>query len=175
MFKQLNPREKLVIAMGLATLAVILFIYGCVLPLIESRERSAQQVAAMGRDLQEMRAYRNEYKQLQAENLRTAAILKKRPADFSLFSYLDQLAGNTGIKTKIIYMKPSTVKDTEEKNNRSRVEIKLDEVTLEQISRFLYRVETSPHLISVPRLSIKQKQKESGFLEAVLQVETLAT
>ena len=70
-------------------------------------------------------------------------------------------------------MKPSTVKDAEKKNNRSRVEIKLDEVTMEQISRFLYRIETSPNLISVPRLSIKQKQQESGFLETVLQVETL--
>ena len=175
MFKQLNPREKRVIGMGVATLAVILFVYGGFLPLIEGRARSAQQTAAMERELHEMQSYHDEFNQLQAENRRTAAILKKRPAYFSLFSYLDQLAGNTGIKTKIIYMKPSTVKDTEEKNNRSRVEIKLNEVTLEQISRFLYRIETSPHLISVPRLSIKQKQQESGFLEAVLQVETLAT
>jgi hypothetical protein len=33
----------------------------------------------------------------------------------------------------------------------------------------------SPHLISVPRLSIKQKQQENGFLETVIQVETLET
>ncbi len=173
MLKQLNSREKLVIGMGLVTLAVIGFVYGGVLPLMESLERSVQQVAAMEREINEMQAYRSEYNQLQAENLRTATILKKRPADFSLFSYLDQLAGNAGIKSKIIYMKPSTVKDAEKKNNRSRVEIKLDEVTMEQISRFLYRIETSPNLISVPRLSIKQKQQESGFLETVLQVETL--
>jgi general secretion pathway protein M len=175
MLKQLNSREKLVIGLGVAALALILFVYGCVLPLLERRERSAQKALAMESELQEMQAYREEYHQLQAENLRTADILKKRPADFSLFSFLDQLAGNTGIKTKIIYMKPSTVKDAEKNTNRTRVEIKLDEVTLEQISRFLYRIETAPHLINVPRLSIKQKQQESGFLETVLQVETLGT
>ena len=175
MLKQLNPREKLIIGMGLTTLAVILFIYACVFPLLEGRERSIHQVAVMEKELSDMRAYRNEYRQLQAAKRRTTDILKKRPADFSLFSYLDQLAGSTGLKTKIIYMKPSTVKNAEEKNTRSRVEIKLDEVTLEQISRFLYRIETSPHLINVPRLSIKQKQNESGFLETVLQVETLVS
>ncbi len=173
MLKQLNPREKLVIAMGLVTLALTGVVYGGVLPLMESLERSALQVATLEKEISEMQVYRDEYTQLQAQNLRMAAILKKRPADFSLFSYLDQLAGNTGIKTKIIYMKPSTVKDAEKKNSRSRVEIKLDDVTLEQIGRFVYRIETSPHLISVPRLSIKQKQQESGFLETVLQVETL--
>ncbi len=175
MLKQLNPREKLIIGMGLTTLAVILFVYACVFPLLEGRERSIHQVAAMEEELSDMRAYRNEYRQLQAAKRRTTDILNKRPADFSLFSYLDQLAGSTGLKTKIIYMKPSTVKNAEEKNTRSRVEIKLDEVTLEQISRFLYRIETSPHLINVPRLSIKQKQNESGFLETVLQVETLVS
>lgn len=175
MLKQLNPREKLVIGMGLVALTVILLVYACVLPLLERRERSAQRIVGLERELAEMQVYRDEYHQLRAETVRMAEILKKRPAGFSLFSFLDQLAGNTGIKTKIVYMKPSNVKDLEKQSNRSRVEIKLDEVTLEQISRFLYRIETSPHLISVPRLSIKQKQQSSGFLETVLQVETPIT
>jgi general secretion pathway protein M len=175
MLKQLNPREKLMISAGVGALAVILVVYAGVLPLIEHRERSRRQAVSKEKELLEMMAYRDEYDQLKAENLRTAAILKKRPANFSLFSFLDQLAGSAGIKSKIIYMKPSTVTDAEKQSNRARVEIKLDEVNLEQISRFLYRIETSPHLISVPRLSIKQKKQASGFLETVLQVETLGT
>ncbi|MGD9250120.1 MAG: type II secretion system protein GspM [Desulfobacterales bacterium] len=172
MLKQLNPREKMVIGLGAAALVAMLLVYAGVLPLIERRDASAQQIVALERELKEMQAFRKEYDQLRAETRRTADILNKRPSDFSLFSFLDQLAGSIGIKAKIIYMKPSSVKDQEKKSNRSRVEIKLDEVTLEQISRFLYRIETSPHLISVPRLSIKQKQQTSGFLETVLQVET---
>ncbi len=175
MLKQLNSREKLFIGMGGGALAVILLVYAGVLPLLERRERGVQRIVALERELTEMQVYRAEYNQLQAETRRTAGLLKKRPADFSLFSFLDQLAGSTGIKSKIDYMKPSNVKDLEKKSNRSRVEIKLNEVTLEQVSRFLYRIETSPHLISVPRLSVKQKQQASGFLEAVLQVETPET
>ena len=175
MLKQLHPREKMIIGMGLAALTVILFVYWCIFPLLDRRERSERQAITREKELREMIAYQNEYNLFQKENRRTAAMLKKRPTDFSLFSFLDQLAGNTGIKTKIVYMRPSTVKDPEKKFNLARVEIKLDEVSLDQISRFLYRIETSPHLIKVPRLSIKQKKQESGFLEAVLQVETLGT
>ncbi len=173
--KQLNSREKRVIGLGAACLAAIILVYGCVLPLLERRDRSAQRAVAMENELKDMHRLRVEYNRLQADNQRTAAILKNRPADFSLFSFLDQLAGSSGIKAKIVYMKPSTVKDTDKASDRSRVEIKLNEVTLEQISRFLFRIETSPHLISVPRLSINQKQQASGFLETVLQVETLGT
>ncbi len=173
--KQLSPRERLTVGMGAVCLASLFLVYACLLPLLERRERSAQRLVAMESELKAMRTHKAEYSRLQAENRRTAAILKKRPAGFSLFSFLDQLAGNTGIKAKIVYMKPSTVKAAEKASNRSRVEIKLKDVTLEQISRFLFRIETSPHLISVPRLSIKQKQTGSGFLETVLQVETLDT
>ncbi len=175
MLKQLNKREKLVITAGAAALAGLLLIYGCILPLIELREKAMRQAVAAEIELQEMMAYREEYRQLEAENLKTAEMLKKRPANFSLFSFLDQLAGSTGIKNKIIYMKPSTVADSEKRSNRSRVEIKLDDVNLEQISRLLYRIETSPHLINVPRLSIKQKKQAGGLLETVLQVETVET
>lgn len=175
MLKQLHPREKLVIGLGLAALAVMLFIYWCIFPLLDRRARSELQALTREKELREMIAYQIEYDQLQEENRRTAATLQKRPAGFSLFSFLDQLAGNTGIKSKIAYMKPSSVKDPDKKFSLSRVEIKLEEVTLDQVSRFLYRIETSPHLITVPRLSIMQKNQESGFLEAVLQVETLET
>lgn len=175
MLQKLHPREKLIIAMGLVVLAIGIFLYGVLFPLLDRRERSERRVLSREKELREMRGYQNEYAQLQMENHRTAVLLEKRPADFSLFSFLDQLAGTTGIKRNIVYMKPSSVQDTEKRFNLSRVEIKLEEVTLDQISRFLHQIETSPHLIKVPRLSIKQAKQESGFLEAILQVETLDT
>jgi general secretion pathway protein M len=173
MLKHLNPREKLILAMGLAAMVVALFVYWAVFPLLDRRERSERQALAREKELREMVAYQNEYEQQQKEQLLTADILAKRTADFSLFSFLDQLAGTTGIKKNIVYMKPSSIRDAENQYSLSRVEIKLDEVNLDQVSRFLYRIETSPNLIVVPRLSIKQTKQEGGFLEAVLQVETL--
>jgi len=173
MLKKLHPRERFLIVLGVTGLAMILFLYWGLFPLLDRRERSERQVLARQKELHEMLAYQQEYQQLQRKNRLTAAKLEKRPADFSLFSFLDQLAGAAGIKKHVVYMKPSTIEDGAIDRNRSRVEIKFEEVTLEQVGGFLQRVETSPNLIEVPRLSIKQLQQESGFLEAVLQVETL--
>ncbi len=173
MLKQLHPREKVILTLGLAAMAITLFAYWVVFPLMDRRERSERQAVVREKELREMAAYQKEYEQIQKESRHTATLLAKRAPDFSLFSFLDQLAGTTGIKKKIVYMKPSSVRDPEKQYNLSRVEIKLDDVNLDQISRFLYRIETSPHLINVPRLSIKQTKQEGGFLEAVLQVETL--
>jgi general secretion pathway protein M len=175
MLSQVHPREKLIIAIGLAALAMSLFLYWGLFPLLDRRERSARQALARENELREILAYQAQYETLQDENKRMTALLARRPADFSLFSFLDQLAGATGIKQNIVYMKPSTTQDADRSYRLSRVEIKLDQVNLDQVSRFLYRIETSPHMIRVPRLSIKQTQQGSGFLEAVLQVETLET
>jgi general secretion pathway protein M len=175
MLSKLQPREKLIIAAGLAALAIMLFVYWGIFPLLDHRERSARRALARENDLKEMIAYKDQYETLQRENRRTATLLDQRPKDFSLFSFLDQLAGATGIKQNIVYMKPSSVQEDDKPYRISRVEIKLDQVTMEQVSRFLYRIETSPYLIQVPRLSIKQNQQESAFLETVLQVETLET
>ena len=173
MLKKLHPREKFILLLGVTGLAVILLLYWGLFPLLDRRERSERQALAREKELREMLVYQNEHKQIQMKSRMTAAKIAKRPADFSLFSFLDKLAGTTGIKKNIVYMKPSTVQDDDEGYNLSRVEIKFEEVTLEQVSRFLQRIETSSHLIEVPRLSIKQTKQESGLLEAVLQVDTL--
>ena len=173
MLKKLHPREQFIIVLGVIGLAIILFLYWGIFPLLDRRERSERQVLAREKELREMLAYQQEYQQLQSKLRLTTAQLEKRPGDFSLFSFLDQLAGTAGIKKNVVYMKPSTIGDGEKDLNRSRVEIKFAEITLEQVSRFLQRVETSPNLVEVPRLSIKQLNQEHGFLEAVLQVETL--
>ena len=55
----------------------------------------------------------------------------------------------------------------------SLVEMKLQGVNLEQLSGYLYRIETSPNMVAVKRLSVTKTGKAAEMLTAVLQVETL--
>jgi hypothetical protein len=64
------------------------------------------------------------------------------------------------------------VEESDAAGKRSRVEMKMREVTLDQVSRFLFHVETSPNMITISRLSISRKDKGGGLLETVFQVET---
>jgi general secretion pathway protein M len=173
MLKHLSEREKYAIVFGMACLVFFLFLHWAVFPVVEQRKRTARQVAVKLSEIVEMQRLQSEYRQIQSAFEKNRTQLQKRSPQFSLFSYLDELAGQTGLKKKIVYMKPTTVDEMNSKSKLSRVEIKIQEVTLDQVSRFLYSVESSPNMISVPRLSITRKNQGSGLLEAVFQVETL--
>ena len=78
----------------------------------------------------------------------------KRQQNFSPFSRLEELAGQTGIRSKIQYMKPivSTPSDAYEEES---VEIKMEGITLEQFIQYLYQIENSPQFMKIKRLHIK--------------------
>ena len=52
------------------------------------------------------------------------------------------------------------------------VEIKLEAITLKQLVDYLYRVELPESAICIKRISIKENKRESGYIDAVLQVVT---
>ena len=67
---------------------------------------------------------------------------------------------------------------TDQKNSAfklSRVEMKLEAVTLEQLATFLHGVESSKNMVSVSKLSITRRDQKEGLLDAILQVDTLET
>ncbi|MDO8945245.1 MAG: hypothetical protein Q7U75_18840, partial [Desulfobacterales bacterium] len=76
---------------------------------------------------------------------------------------------------RVSYMRPTK---TEQKNSTlklSRVEMKLEAVTLEQLATFLNAVESSRNMVSVSKLSITRRDQKEGLLDAILQVETQET
>ena len=66
-----------------------------------------------------------------------------------VFSFLDQLAGQSRIKERVNYMRPSKIEQKNSPLKLSRVEMKLEAVTLEQLANFLYGVETSRNMAVV--------------------------
>jgi len=88
---------------------------------------------------------------------------------------MDRLAGQTGIKQHVSYMKPSTTVNDETGATLSRVEMELKEISLEALTKYLYNVETSENMVMVKRLSISRTGRENALIDAVLQAETIET
>ncbi len=86
----------------------------------------------------------------------------------------DKLARQTGIKDRIAYMKPSS---SVQKNGPkiSVVEMKLQAITLEQLIKYLYGMETSDKMVTLKRASFLKKGKDQPAIDAILQVETIVT
>ena len=168
----LNKREKIAVTGAAVFLALFTITQFIVIPVYEKRETLMQQVSVKKDTLLDMKILRSEYLIMKEKLDASQQGLKKRPANFTLFSFLDRLAGDTGLKDHIAYMKPSTSIKEESGLKISRVELKLQEVTLKDLTAYLFKVETSKNMVIVKRLSITKTGKDTGLVSAVLQVET---
>ena len=98
-------------------------------------------------------------------------VLAGRKTGFTLFSFLENAAGEARVKDHIKYMKPSTAKGSES-YRESLVELRLESLTLKDLMGYLYLIEKPEDLIIIKRISIKGDKEKSGYLDAVLQVMT---
>lgn len=97
--------------------------------------------------------------------------LNRRKQGFTLFSFLEEAAGLTGVKGNIKYMKPSESRGSGE-YPESQVEMKLDGITLKQLVDFLRRVESPENVVTVRRITVQEAKVTSGYLDVTLQVLT---
>lgn len=165
---RLAKRERLLLIGGIALLLFLIFFQ--LLSSGHKRMRTLERVnRKLEKDLEEMYRLQNRYLILEERLKSFDERMVARPADFTLFSHLENLASQTGVKEKIDYLKPSE-RVVGERCRRSLVRVKLKGVTLEQLTRYLYSIESSPHSLEVRRLHITPKR---GFLNVTFEVSTL--
>ena len=100
MIKNLNRRERYALYLGITVVCGFLLIAFVVSPPIEKRKRLANILEAKTRSLQEIQALKTEYDALSGQALLTRRRFADREKNFTLFSFLDRLAGDTGLKNQ---------------------------------------------------------------------------
>jgi general secretion pathway protein M len=169
---KLTRREKYAIFAASGFICLFVVIRFIVFPLMDKRERLERMLQDKQHRLGEIVALKSEYDALRKEAELTEERLANRKADFSLFSFLDKLAGQTGVKGHIAYMKPSQSDQEGGRFKTSLVEMKLEAVTIDQLISYLYAVEMSENMVRIQRIAISKTGKQEQFINAVLQVET---
>ncbi|UCD89891.1 MAG: hypothetical protein JSW04_00160 [Desulfobacterales bacterium] len=172
MAKKLTRREKYSICAALGAIGLFVLIQFVVFPHLDKRKRLERAVQVKMGILEEMVALKSEYDAIQKRSDQSSIRFSKREKDFTLFSFLDKLSGRVGIKENITYMKPSTTVQKDSPYKISQVEMKLQGLTLQELTTYLHMVETSRNMVYINKLSILKTGKEKGLVDAVLQVET---
>jgi general secretion pathway protein M len=168
---KLGRREKLVIIAGGVAVVLLLFYRFGLSPAIERLRMLDRLVAIKERDLHQMKTLRETYlaqKRLMEEVNRSLA---QRGQDFAIFSFLEDLANKTGIKNNIMYMKPA-ITTPGELFRESSVEMRLEGIALQQLTRYLYDIERAPQLLRVRRMHIKPRPANPDLLDVTFQVST---
>lgn len=168
----LQPREKWALVGCCGFVLIFLVVQFLIEPFLTARENMTQSLARRERELATIQLLQNEYRQLKEDEGTLMARLQSRPADFTLFTFLDQQAEEAQVKKQISYMKPS-VEEGDGQLNESMVEMKFQGITLDRIVAFLLGIESTENIVFLRRLSIQESSKsESGYLDAVLQIVT---
>lgn len=168
---RLSRRERYAVYAAATFVLLFIIIEFIITPIMERRSRLETAIRQKQAILADMQTMKLEYESLKDENERFKRNFSDRPRGFTLFSFLDQLAGEAGIKDSIAYMKPSKSRPKNSPYNLSMVELKLQEISIKQLTPYLYMVETSKNMVFIRRISITKTGKE-GMIDAILQVET---
>jgi len=173
MLRKLTKRERVAIYGLSGVVCLFIVIRFIVFPSIDKRDRLKRVLQVKAESLEEMIALKAEYSALNQRANLSRMHLENRDKDFTLFSFLDRLTGVAGIKERVTYMKPSTSVQKDSPYKISQVEMKLQSLTLEQLTTYLHMIETSTNMVYVKRLSILKTGNQEGFIDAVLQVEAV--
>ncbi|HUU39448.1 MAG TPA: hypothetical protein VMW42_00760 [Desulfatiglandales bacterium] len=167
----LAKREKYLVSAAVIFIGTFLLIQFIILPFFESRRRLLRGIDSKEEGLKEIARLSSEYRKYQKDSRGIQQMLDSRKEGFTLFSFLDTTAGDAGVKPYIKYMKPSTSTGSG-MYKESLVEMKLEAITLEQLTGYLYRIESPDDIVSIKRISITENKKKYEYLDAVLQVLT---
>lgn len=169
----LNKREKYSVYFAACFIGLIIIIQLIILPFIERGDRLEKSVQTKKNIVEKMKILKSEYMILEEKAEISEEYYAKREPGFTLFSFLDKLANETGVKDNIQYMKPSTSDDKTGQYKISLVEMKIQGITLDQLTKYLYKVETSKNMVSVKRLSISKQDRQETSIDSVLQLESI--
>ena len=172
MARKLTRREKYSIYALSGAICLFVLLQFIIFPSFDKRKNLKRVLQAKTDMLEEMTALKSEYNTIKKRTELSKLRFEKREKGFTLFSFLDKLTGKSGIKNHVIYMKPSTSIQKNSPFKISQVEMKLQGLTLKQLTSYLHMVETSKNMVNIKRLSISKTGKQEGFIDAVMQVET---
>jgi len=169
---RLNRREKLALGIGIGFIGIFIFVKFLIFPFIDTRERLERSLAVHTRNYDEVQQLRAGYLAMKDRAAQSKIRFERRRRGFTLFSFLEELAAQVGIKDRITSMKPTSNKIKDSAYTQSLVDMKLNGISMEQMTQFIYRIETTQNMIHIRRLSLSKKEDDKGLLNVILQVET---
>jgi hypothetical protein len=163
MIKTLNEKERYALAGGAAVLALLLIVFGLVIPYGAADKRLDNRISSRQAQLQEARQLREDYLVLQKQAGQLQRDLTLRETTPPL-TFLEQTAGQFGGRENLVLMRPlpSVVQG---KLRIETTEFKLERLSLEQVLRILQAIEQTSPPMRVDRLHLKQRFDNAAQLD----------
>lgn len=166
---QLSKREKLLAVVSLIFVVSWALFAFAVKPATTRAETLSRVIPEKQNELKELRAKSREYAFLRDNLDDLQARVASQGEEFELLPFLESLIQEVGLAKKVATMKQQLLQ-LEPNYYETIVEIRLENLTLEQLIDFLCRVESSNALAKVKSLHIKKSPTKTDLLESTIEI-----
>ena len=166
---QKDKRALTILLIALGIFVVMQFIF---FPLLAHRKQLERKIESKENGLVEMRTMQEEITRLSRRSTGLEELVAARPADFSLFAFLEEKCAETQVKDNISYMKPSDATG-DGPVQQVMVEMKLKAIRINLLVAFLERIESSKNIVALQRIQVDVNDKEQGTLDVIMKVISL--
>ena len=168
---KLTKREKNIIIIAGILFVVFLISKLVVSPIIERTKLLDRLISQKQQDFNEILSLQTDYQKLKEDVNKIHQKISRRRRNFTIFSYLENLAEQSNIKRNLIYMNPRSV-NLNEIYKESSVEAKFERITLEQLVKYLHTIQNSGELLEIKRIYAKRRFDKHYLLDVIIQVAT---
>ncbi|MDH3976509.1 MAG: type II secretion system protein GspM [Deltaproteobacteria bacterium] len=172
LIKNLSESERRTIKWGSIATVFLLYMVLIVLPLKDKEEDYKRLSGKMLKIAERVRAMSREYRGLtkRFEELKSANPQKEE--SFTLFSFLDKVATDSGLKKNIKGMKPSI--QAKEGYTESTVAVELEDVQIKPLTEYIHLVESSGQNIMIKKVDIKPRYSNPDRINVNLIISAIA-
>lgn len=169
----LSKQDKKALIVCAGFLTIFMVVQFILLPTLDRKKVLKQQILSKQASLTQLVALDEEYQRLSGLNRVETNAVSSRDKNFTLFSFLDTLAEQSGVKDNVAYMKPSSKPLNDKTYTLSMVKIKLDALYLKELVAFLHGVENLQNNVHIRSLSLSKTGKDNTLIDAIVETETL--
>ena len=169
---KLDKKQRYIVAGTAAFVLIALILELIIFPLWDANAKMKQTIQINQKKLDEVIKLDAEFAHQEAKISKIKRVMSTRTADFSLFSYLEKKAAQAGVRVNIKYMNSS--RGTQSANfEESLIDMKLDKITIKQLTDFLYFAESPADLVRIKRITVTKMKESPEYLSAQLQIASM--
>jgi hypothetical protein len=170
----LTEREKQFLTAGAILFGLIVFVQVFIRPTFGRIKRLKSLISDKQKVLNELRNKSEQYKTISRELNKVRLEIGRRPEERKILSFVERIQKDANLMQKVVYMKPSTM-IVDDIYERIMIDIKLQNITLDQLIQFLLKIESSELAIGFKRLDIKRAAQYSNLLDTTIQLVSLSS
>jgi general secretion pathway protein M len=168
-WESLAPREQALVGIAGGALVFSLLAFVVVMPIVDVAGRATQRVDNAERQIIAMARLSREYAELDSRLRGVEERIKSQRGQHNIRTLLENLARESAVRINSMEERQASSSDH---YSETKVEISLKNVSLNQIVKYLHKIEASPQQLSVKSLRIKGRQDQSQLLDVSFSVSS---